>query len=109
VGSRGSKKKMVREEVFEPMQKADVVVNPNASRDSYLGALELKRLILRGRAEMWVNNIYTVVVRLLDKDRSGAMHLSIRRNDRDVAKDWRHFQRIKNEIIGDERGHRNIP
>jgi hypothetical protein len=33
----------------------------------------------------------------------GAIHLSIRDNKRRAVRDWRHFQRIKNELAGRER------
>jgi hypothetical protein len=49
---------------------------------------------------MYQNNVYTVLREELD---GGLTHLSIRRNDRHWARDWRHFQRIKNEILGPER------
>lgn len=49
-------------------------------------------------AETWVNNLYVVTV-----DRSGEVgHISIRRQDRGAARDWRHFQQIKNELFGAE-------
>ncbi|HIE97829.1 MAG: hypothetical protein ABGZ53_30525 [Fuerstiella sp.] len=48
--------------------------------------------------EAWTNGAYTCVV-----DRSGKLvHLSIKRVDRGPAKDWRHFQQIKNDILGEE-------
>lgn len=53
-----------------------------------------------GDAKWWMNDRYTVVAAPLE---GGAMHLSIRRNDRKAARDWRDFQRIKNDIAGDER------
>jgi len=30
------------------------------------------------------------------------LHLSIKRLDKHPVRDWRHFQRIKNELIGEE-------
>lgn len=49
-------------------------------------------------AEMWVNDRYTVVV---DRFEDGAVsHLSIRRNDRKPCRDWREFQRLKDDIAG---------
>lgn len=45
------------------------------------------------------NNLYTVFRRVIE---AGVVHLSIRRNDRTTAKDWRDFQRIKNELAGPE-------
>lgn len=51
-----------------------------------------------GADEVWGNNLYTVHVRRGDN----LVHLSIHRHDRAPARDWRHFQRIKNEIVGPE-------
>lgn len=54
---------------------------------------------------LYVNSRYTVIL-CLDGPGStidDAVHLSIRRNDRKPARDWRDFQRIKNELCGPER------
>lgn len=51
-----------------------------------------------GADEVWGNNLYTVHVRRGER----MVHLSIHRHDRAAARDWRHFQRIKNEIVGPE-------
>lgn len=51
-----------------------------------------------GADEVWGNNLYTVHVRRTKR----LIHLSIHRHDRAPARDWRHFQRIKNEIVGPE-------
>jgi hypothetical protein len=48
------------------------------------------------------NNVYTVLIEELDEP-AGMTHLSIRRNDRHWTRDWRHMQRIKNELMGPER------
>jgi len=54
-------------------------------------------------AELWINNRYTVIKRYMGDGEFGPLyHLSIRRNDRGVARDWRDFQRIKNELVGPE-------
>jgi len=60
--------------------------------------------------ETWKNDLYTVQktrIRWPGEDAAGnpapyVVHLSIRRNDRHWARDWRHFQRIKNELVGPE-------
>lgn len=60
-------------------------------------------------AQMWANDRYTVILTAasgepVDRlDLDGALWLSIRRNDRKAAVDWRDFQRIKNEVVGPER------
>jgi hypothetical protein len=55
--------------------------------------------------EMWHNDRYVVFVdRTPDNDlMPGMMHLSIRRQDRKAVRDWRDFQRIKNQLAGPER------
>lgn len=50
--------------------------------------------------ECWRNDIYQVQVRHYD---SGLVHLNIRRRDgAPILRDWRHFQQIKNELVGEE-------
>lgn len=54
--------------------------------------------------KLWKNNLYTVAVYDNGEDGKGGrfLHLSIKRNDREVIHDWRHLQRIKTEICGPE-------
>jgi len=56
------------------------------------------------RDEIWLNNLYQVNVRfIMTKDNWPAMlHLSIKSRDKSPIRDWRHMQRIKNEIAGVE-------
>lgn len=58
-------------------------------------------------AEIWKNDRYTVIVAPYNPEQpegfDGLVWLSIRRNDRKAVRDWRHFQWIKNEIVGPER------
>jgi hypothetical protein len=49
-------------------------------------------------AEVWKNNRYTVTV--TRREDGTVQELSIRRNDRRAARDWRDFQRIKSQIAG---------
>jgi len=49
--------------------------------------------------ETWKNSIYTVTVHRED---NGSAYLSIKANDRHWRHDWRHLQRIKNELLGEE-------
>lgn len=53
-----------------------------------------------GKNQMWQNSHYTVVAKTQD---DGMTWLSIRHNDRSHIHDWRHLQRIKNELCGPER------
>lgn len=52
--------------------------------------------------EVWQSDLYEVFVRYMDPDagRPGALHLSIKRWDREPVTDWRHKQAIKNEVAG---------
>ena len=69
----------------------------------------IKPSTLQGFQEMWENKTHTVLVGLQSTDANGRLtkegwiHLSIRRNDRKAECDWRIFQRIKNDIAGEER------
>lgn len=58
-----------------------------------------------GKYKMMQNSLYTVHVRYLNDESKaeGATWLSIRHNNRKAIHDWRHFQRIKNELAGVER------
>ena len=51
-------------------------------------------------SKVYRNDVYTVWRR---EDARGVTHLAIRRNDRAAARDWRHFQTIKNQLCGEER------
>jgi hypothetical protein len=50
--------------------------------------------------ETWLNDKYVVSVRR--REDGSVANLSIRRQDRGWPRDWRDFQRIKNEIAGPE-------
>lgn len=66
-------------------------------------SLEVKKYA-NGTNRIFRNGIYTVHVRYMDeRGMNGAVHLSIRHNERKAIRDWRHFQRIKNEFVGTER------
>ena len=57
------------------------------------------------KAEVWLNNHYQVLLRRHKSTNEGQcdmIHLSIRSIDRQAKHDWRHFQRIKNELLGSE-------
>lgn len=78
---------------------------------AHWSALDLMRLGLTESPELYRNSRYTVQVRRIEaKLRSNdwpngwpsMVHLSIKRNDREVIHDWRDLQRIKNELVGPE-------
>jgi hypothetical protein len=58
-----------------------------------------------GNAEIYLNNHYTVIKTTFepnDPNDPQMIHLSIRANDRSAKHDWREFQLIKNELVGQE-------
>lgn len=59
-----------------------------------------QRLYDEDKQHMWQNDKYVVVSKVED---NGFTWLSIRRQDRKAIRDWRDFQRIKNELCGPER------
>jgi hypothetical protein len=55
--------------------------------------------------EVWKNNQYQVALRRIkaaEPDNPDIVHLSIKRIDKGAAKDWRHFQWIKNQLLSPE-------
>lgn len=57
------------------------------------------------REAVWINSLYQVNVyrvRALHQGTPDLLWLSIKRRDKTPVHDWRHFQRIKNEIVGPE-------
>lgn len=59
------------------------------------------------KRRFYKNSIYTVIVTPVEKEPGheslpDVLWLSIRRNDRAPIRDWRHLQRIKNELVGAE-------
>ena len=50
--------------------------------------------------EVWINDLYQVQVRRGPEEHS--VHLNIRRRDGYPGRDWRHFQEIKNQLVGPE-------
>lgn len=61
---------------------------------------------------VYLNSIYQVNVRYISAGKRGypeeksemkwLTHLSVKRRDRKPIRDWRHLQRIKNEILGED-------
>jgi hypothetical protein len=56
-------------------------------------------------ARTYRNRLYTVTATPVDPEAgmAGWVHLSLKRNDRAAVRDWRHMQRLKNEVVGPER------
>lgn len=86
-----------------------VEADPMAEKDMHPG---LKKMLdenptakkLLDSSKIWLNDVYQVAVRVMGPDEDGGelIHLSIKRRDREPCKDWRDFQRIKNQLCGEE-------
>lgn len=51
--------------------------------------------------EYWINDIYQVEIERKEEEK--AARINIRRRDgKPIYRDWRHFQAIKNQLIGEE-------
>lgn len=64
--------------------------------------LNIQRFIKRDH--IYLNNLYQVNVRVMEPQTEGIIitHLSIKLRTKDIIKDWRHFQLIKNQLCGEE-------
>jgi len=64
-----------------------------------------KLVDLEPNQTFWHNKFYVVVRTVLEPElgEASGLHLSIRHQERKAIRDWRHFQRIKNELAGAER------
>ena len=92
-----------------PLQRTTVMLPPSAALlrvwMEHHGCDEptARRLMAedRARTELWRNDLYQVEVRRNPEEHSA--HLNIRRLDgAPCIRDWRHFQQIKNELVGPE-------
>ena len=64
------------------------------------------------KQEIWVNDIYQVNI-LRGKDCDGFIYhpnlkgqcdyITIKTHNKEAVRDWRHFQQIKNELVGEDR------
>lgn len=71
---------------------------PGTTREEILASLAREE----AGCETWINDIYQVQRRVLDAGQQ-LVHLNIRRRDGGpILRDWRHFQQIKNELLGEE-------
>lgn len=80
---------------WTPFQRVTEVIN-RATKES---------VELAPNSELWVNNQYVVHLYRHASNTPGhpdMIHLAITRQDQGHARDWRHLQRIKNELVGPE-------
>lgn len=90
-------------------EKPDAPWQPLQRATSFNPTDDLQRAIKEHTAEedeqTFMNDTYTVIRskwKWPGGDGPDLIHLSIRRNDRLPAVDWRHFQKIKNDLVGEE-------
>lgn len=87
---------------WQPMREAELII-PQTTLDAAKTDPAVAR-VLEEAAEVWRNDKYHAIVRrFTEGENTGAVQsLSIRRDDRKPASDWRDLQRIKNDIAGPE-------
>ena len=91
--------RLERGEVITPSREKVAAIRAEADRFG-MTPDQAERLMNRPR-EVWQNDRYTVIV---ERDGGGGWVrcLSVRRNDRGPDIPWRHLQRIKSQLAGDE-------
>jgi len=93
---------------MNPMQKAQWDYKQIAEiqallRKQYPEAIVRQMMKDAFEGDTFLNDVYQVTRREMDVPGIGKMwHLSIKRIDREVIKDWRDFQAIKNQLCGPE-------
>jgi hypothetical protein len=84
---------------WQPLRRGDQVV-PAVVAAAAAADPQLAQALEASKAkQVWLNNRYIVMVSR--RDDGSAEHLSIRRRDRQAARDWRDFQLIKNQLAGE--------
>lgn len=95
-----TKRKQQQRKPWEPFALTIPAPNEHAARlDPEQYARDMEEYAT-GKQTMWINNRYVVIKKEMS---NGFTWLSIRHIDRKPIRDWRHFQRIKNELCGEDR------
>lgn len=93
---------------MKPLEKAHVQNSPEKRERiivDCMAAFKMTReeveasVIEEEKQEIWMNDVYTVVKR---PAQPGIIWLSIKRTDKEICRDWRDFQEIKNQLVGPE-------
>jgi hypothetical protein len=95
-------------EIWRPLQRSTHVGPPSEELVRYvmqLHSCDRKDALLICAKEIegceyWINDLYQVEVRRYPDDE--LVHLNIRRRDGYPGRVWRHFQLIKNQLVGPE-------
>ncbi len=86
----------VAKPISEQLIADQLKLDPSLTRERLLVILEEEERT----TQLWRNDIYQVMTRELG---DGIVHINIRRRDGGpILRDWRHFQQIKNELLGEE-------
>jgi hypothetical protein len=93
---------LVRANTVRQLTEDDIAAARRVGGDDGVEALKKEADV-----EYWINDIYQVAVHRYPADAFPVglpmVQLNIRRRDgRPILRDWRHFQRIKNELVGPE-------
>lgn len=98
--SKKRKKPAVINPGWQPFKRTMPLPNPDYAA-LYPEEYERERKeFAEGTQTMWANNRYVVIRKEIGE---GMTWLSIRHTNRKAIRDWRHFQKIKNELCGPER------
>lgn len=62
----------------------------------------LRQEFAKASDNIWLNDLYQVVVKQVEMPAGDGWHLSIKRLDKAPITDWRHKQWIKNQLLGPE-------
>lgn len=99
---------------WKPLQRAIGVAPPTEELiEAWMRILKVDRAVAIERMEadlnsvqLWRNDLYQVELRemhaMIGDKVQDWVHLNIRRVDGYPGRDWRHFQQIKNELVGPE-------
>lgn len=95
-------KKRKRKRIGKSLNTGDPQWTPFVEADIFDGNEEMKKKILEepGFGGVWINSIFQVSIRHVQ---DAYTWLCIVRRDRKAVHDWRHLQRIKNELVGYDR------
>jgi hypothetical protein len=89
---------------WTPLAKSEPRPNPKARDLDPTFYDKCQAEFASGQMTLYANDHVVVHLRVLDDaGRDGWVHLSIRHHNRSAIRDWRMFQRIKNELMGDDR------
>lgn len=64
--------------------------------------VNLRQEFAKANENIWLNDLYQVVVKNVEMPAGDGWHLSIKRLDKAPITDWRHKQWIKNQLLGPE-------